>query len=229
MGFNKIYIAGTAPSVDIKIAAYLTWQTLWTTASEATSPVFTNATFAHLNADLFHNRKRICPGTQPYFDFPSLRCYDICPDGTYPMSSPAMYCEVCHYSCLTCSGGSTTNCTLCPSNSSRSLDSNSTSCPCNSNYFDNGITVCAICAYPCLTCATNNITCTSCDSILHRTLNTSSNSCLCDSAYYEQLVNGTYVCSPCIATCLTCLSSSSYCLSCDVSQNRTLNTTNNIC
>lgn len=177
MGFNKIYIAGSSPVPDINIAGYLTWQTLWTTASEATPPVFTNATFAHLSADVFHNRKRVCPTPQPYFHLPNLLCYDICPDTYYPASTPAYYCEVCHYSCYTCTGGTNLNCSTCPANSNRTYNSPSTSCPCNNNYFDNGVSLCAICAYPCVTCITSNTTCTSCDITQHRVLNITSNIC----------------------------------------------------
>lgn len=47
----------------------------------------------------------------------------------------------CHYSCLDCVGGNTSNdCTSCSSEENRTLDGES--CPCDSGYFDDDVAVC---------------------------------------------------------------------------------------
>lgn len=49
-------------------------------------------TYAYLNADVFHHRKRVCPGPQPYFYIDTQLCYDVCPITTFPKTTPANYC-----------------------------------------------------------------------------------------------------------------------------------------
>lgn len=94
---------------------------------------------------------------------------------------------------------------------------NSTSCPCNSSYYDNGVSLCTLCHYSCLSCfGSSSASCATCpaNSSSHRidTLLVSEHTCPCDIGFYD---NGSIDCEPCFGTCLTCQGPlASDCLSC---------------
>lgn len=75
------------------------------------------------------------------------------------------FCNYCDYTCLTCDGSLSINCTAC-SNTSFRFHNNSNSCPCQTGYIDVGLTACYPCSYfisGCLTCSSSSV-CTSCSS-----------------------------------------------------------------
>lgn len=99
----------------------------------------------------------------------------------------------CHYSCLTCSDGTSSGCSSCPNN--RTMSSNK--CICANGYYDDGVQVtCLVCLPTCLTCITGVLSgCTSCQSLYFRQLNPSpTGTCVCKSGYYE---TGALTCPAC--------------------------------
>ena len=68
-----------------------------------------------------------------YFLFPSNKCYNPCPNGTFAKTNgnPPNTCSTCQITCATCSGGLATNCLTC--NSSYFLQGTEckTTCPSN--------------------------------------------------------------------------------------------------
>jgi proprotein convertase subtilisin/kexin type 5 len=121
----------------------------------------------------------------------------------------------CQYYCLTCAN--INSCASCDSSSQRTF--NGSSCPCNNNYYDDGIDMgCLKCHYSCLTCtSSSNTACLSCNSNNYRTYMNYNKSCPCMSKYYN--VNNVAVCSLCQYSCQTCTTSSA-CATCNITRGR---------
>eukprot|EP00828_Plagiopyla_frontata_P032775 TRINITY_DN42647_c0_g1_i2.p1 TRINITY_DN42647_c0_g1~~TRINITY_DN42647_c0_g1_i2.p1 ORF type:complete len:294 (-),score=36.06 TRINITY_DN42647_c0_g1_i2:135-926(-) len=64
----------------------------------------------------------------------------ICADGYYDDGANEL-CSPCHYSCSTCSGGSSSECTACNTTTNRIYDKQLNSCLCQ-NSFDDGQSLC---------------------------------------------------------------------------------------
>lgn len=96
-------------------------------------------------------------------------------------------CPKCHYSCLTCNGGTSANCLTCGTTRYK----NGNTCPCLIGYYDASASICVACHYTCqsATCTgTSSTTCSSCSAAKYRSNLTSSFTCLCMGGYYD---NGT--------------------------------------
>lgn len=127
----------------------------------------------------------------------------------------------CVYSCMTCSGSSTT-CKTCNSTAHRTLISGS--CNCLSRFYDNLAEECLPCHYTCLTCIKPN-SCTSCDVADSRAINTTNGLCSCVNRFWDDGTNGK--CNNCEPSCLTCTDTLK-CITCNVTRNRMLNSTQDI-
>jgi proprotein convertase subtilisin/kexin type 5 len=91
---------------------------------------------------------------------------------------------------------------------------NGSSCICNSNQYQNSISlVCINCSPYCLTCTSNsNSSCLSCYNYMLRTYSSVAHTCDCTPGYYD---NGILNCSACASPCATCNGGSVYnCTSC---------------
>ncbi len=99
-----------------------------------------------------------------------------------------MFCNPCHYSCKTCTGGQDdTKCIDCLNTTHRTYSSNS--CPCDTHYTDAGESICQLCNVTiggCLTCSSPTH-CLTCDTpkYVH---NTTSFLCDCNNDWF--LVTG---------------------------------------
>jgi hypothetical protein len=103
-------------------------------------------------------RLRVCPTGYPYFELPTLLCYDVCPDGTYP-NDTILTCPACNYTCRTCSSFNV--CTDCNITTNRYL--NGTACPPNPGFFDNNTAIAVPCTVGSINC-TNLSICLNCNS-----------------------------------------------------------------
>ncbi len=161
--------------------------TIGTTTSVASTTMFTYLSFMYWSFKL-----RVCPTGFPYFEPPTLLCYDVCPNGYYGDPVQLM-CLKCHYSCLTCSAYTT--CTSCDPAANRILSSSS--CIPNTGYYDNSTTIAVLC--------------TSIDTNCQTCANTTTFSCqICADGYYLDSTGGCTVCS---STCATC-TSAVICITC---------------
>eukprot|EP00828_Plagiopyla_frontata_P040220 TRINITY_DN538_c0_g1_i2.p1 TRINITY_DN538_c0_g1~~TRINITY_DN538_c0_g1_i2.p1 ORF type:complete len:1831 (+),score=273.59 TRINITY_DN538_c0_g1_i2:3-5495(+) len=108
-------------------------------------------------------------------------------------------CASCHYSCATCTGSTSSQCTSCLSTDFRVLTQN-TYCTCLNGYFNNGTqSTCVSCPSNCKTCSTYQ-NCTSCN----------------DGYYWKS-----GACLACPNTCKTCLGGTiNDCTSCNTNNNQ---------
>ncbi len=139
----------------------------------------------------------------------------ICNTIGYYNDNTSLTCPSCHYSCLSCTGPSASQCIDCLSTNKRTIDINS--CFCNPRYYDNGVNqVCPSCHYTCYTCSGSSATnCSTCAASDFRTVLSSNNSCPCMVGYYD-LGYPNNICAACHYTCLTCSNTgSNACLTCD--------------
>ena len=60
----------------------------------------------------------------------------------------------CHYTCLTCNAGASTNCLSCPIGVNRTTNGNT--CPCAAGYYDTTVLACSTCHHSCATCISGN-------------------------------------------------------------------------
>ncbi|CAD8203896.1 unnamed protein product [Paramecium pentaurelia] len=124
-------------------------------------------------------------------------------------------CSNCHYSCLTCDGFSSSNCTSCLDSENR-IQTGST-CGCKSNYFDFGSTSCQQCSYKCETCFQREDYCLSCSPSSLRQHNNLLKLCNCPNGYYDDGINS--ICQKCHYSCLKCMGISTNCELCsDISK-----------
>jgi proprotein convertase subtilisin/kexin type 5 len=89
----------------------------------------------------------------------------VCESGYYEPTPANDVCVKCHYSCLTCDGGTASDCTgsACPTGSDRTFSVDS--CPCDPGFYDDGLnTACVACTSPCKECVDTGTKCTACDS-----------------------------------------------------------------
>ncbi|CAD8151440.1 unnamed protein product [Paramecium pentaurelia] len=137
----------------------------------------------------------------------------ICINGYY--MNPNFECIKCNTKCITCNGYE--SCTSCDSQSNRLLFQNM--CVCKQGYFDNMNDInCQQCHYLCKECYFEYDRCTECDTQIFRQL--SKGKCVCQVGYYE---DNQQICQKCNSNCYTC-EQENICLSCDIQQNRILNT-----
>ncbi|CAK88624.1 unnamed protein product (macronuclear) [Paramecium tetraurelia] len=118
-------------------------------------------------------------------------------------------CQQCSYTCLSCINSST-YCTSCEY--TRHLDQNL--CPCNTGYFEKGLSNCSKCDSNCYNCKFNSKYCTECDKNIFRQLNTNTNTCQCQSGTFE--INEQ--CKICNENCLECSITPTNCTSCGLSK-----------
>lgn len=102
----------------------------FTTTISSTTSVSNSNNYQKLSFMYWSFKLRVCPVGYPYFDAPSLLCYDACLPGKYA-DPVTLQCLACKYTCKTCSSYSV--CTDCDPVTFRYL--NGTSCLPNSGYF----------------------------------------------------------------------------------------------
>ena len=133
-------------------------------------------------------------------------------------------CIKCHYSCLTCDNS--TSCNTCDSTKLRykidPVPIEGSLCLCNDKTYDNGINMqCVACSYRCPSC--NSSGCITCDPT---TRDLSGSDCLCKSRHFDD--GSSSDCKECHYSCLNCTNLSA-CTSCDLTKNRTLNSSTQYC
>jgi proprotein convertase subtilisin/kexin type 5 len=141
----------------------------------------------------------------------------------------SLVCPQCQYSCLTCNGGTSSNCLTCDPISNRYKNNNT--CPCSIGFYDANARICVACHYTCQTATctgTTSTSCSSCNPAKFRSNVTSSFTCPCTTGYYD---NGTSseLCSACLYSCLTCTGTNVYCTSCDPTDLRSINIATHTC
>lgn len=126
---------------------------------------------------------RLCESPTTYYNKDDGLCYASCPGGTYPVTVDQI-CEVCDYTCNTCSSG--TSCDTCVTN--RVVDAGTGLCECIDYYYEHN-KVCIACHYSCLTCQYSGqyFDCLSCDPNMLRSLSggASPSTCDCDAGYED--------------------------------------------
>lgn len=185
-----------------------------------TTTAFSTSGYNYISYNHWSLRQRSCPIGTPNFYQSDMRCYDTCPDGTYPNAATES-CLACHFSCSACSSFSV--CTACGPLSNRYL--NGSSCLPLPGFFENGANQAGQCPNNCATC-TSASSCTECQGGFYRT----GSACIGCISNCQTCVNGlscascslgfrltagstcTYVCSD--ANCLDCQSGPSNCTSC---------------
>ena len=101
----------------------------------------------------------------------------------------SLACPQCQYSCKTCNGGTSSQCSSCLSTNFRTYVINA--CPCNTGYYDAGASVCVSCHYTCrtATCTNSGATqCATCNSAKFRTYLANS-SCGCMTLIIQPPMN----------------------------------------
>ena len=133
----------------------------------------------------------------PYYTVSEQLCYDNCTSSSlskYGENVTYLFCAVCNTNCLTCTGDSL--CSTCNANDSRSLNSATKACDCNTGLYDAGFSTCLACDYSCKACVTSSSKCTDC--VTGRTL--SNTSCLCNTGTYDNSTNSS-ICATCDSKC----------------------------
>ncbi|EAR88128.2 zinc finger lsd1 subclass family protein (macronuclear) [Tetrahymena thermophila SB210] len=156
-----------------------------------------------------------CQGSL-YFNSVTKTCQSTCPDGTYPNSNGNV-CSQCDTTCLTCNGGTSSNCLSCtfPSRYFQPLTSQCVT-QCNTNQYAKSTSppTCQNCDPTCKTCsgtAPNN--CLSCSGNFY--LSTSGNICTTQCQNHEFQNSANNKCTTCDSSCFTCSGSQpNNCLSC---------------
>lgn len=113
--------------------------------------------------------ERTCSGTTYFYKNLSSssydECYASCGFSDRPVTNgPKSICVACHYSCLTCTGVSSSDCSSCSSENNRTASGSQ--CPCSAGYVDVGEASCSPCWKQILGCfaCTTTTSCTSCRS-----------------------------------------------------------------
>ena len=157
-----------------------------------------------------------CPAK---FNVTSMMCLDSCNSNEYALSTGQ--CAFCDSSCVSCNGGTSSNCTACPN----VLYNGTCSAYCPSHAYLN-LTTCYECDYTCGTCNSESTNCTSCISPYPYQGNNScysvcpsgtftlsaNSSCVvaCPSGYLAQGSN----CIVCDSNCLACSGAVTTCTQC---------------
>ena len=140
-------------------------------------------------------------------------CYQICQQGTYPLTSN-WTCSACNSVCVTCTGPTNISCTSCQPGfyiiSGRCVSQ----CPSDGTFLDIPNNQCVICDNSCNSCsggASNQ-----CLSCYYGQFLTNDRSCvsICPLQFYENTT--TWLCEPCFSNCQTCSSGlNGNCYSCN--------------
>lgn len=176
----------------------------------ASGYVFSSDTLVRIRISYYFFVKRTCTGTSYFYMSPTNSSLDNCYTNCSSFADRPVedinttLCLSCHYSCLTCSNLTSNSCLTCSSDNHRAVSANT--CPCVSEYTDNGASLCIKCSsviVGCLNCSSNT-TCTSC--LPGFTGNTT---CTCNgtiiSGFCNQIygctsasnINGTQLCTAC--------------------------------
>lgn len=114
-----------------------------------------------------------------------------CSDGSYLKDDGT--CGVCHYSCLTCSGSTASECKTCPSSrTSEVVGSGLYSCTCTAPQIDEAnvkeckTADCSVLSVGCLTCSAQCLTCSVTDGFISEP---TAGQCVCKSG--SKLVGAT--------------------------------------
>jgi hypothetical protein len=103
------------------------------------------------------------------------RSSSTCPTGQYVVQLSPLICGACHTSCLTCYGGSSSQCVTCPQTGGYTFQNGYCISSCTSSqFYSTTLSQCQPCSLPCVTCVTSSTYCTSCNSTAYLT---SSNTC----------------------------------------------------
>jgi hypothetical protein len=157
--------------------------------------------------------------TDKIYYFPN-NCYAACPPGTYN-SNGSNICSLCTSQCAECTS-SPSYCTECVANSSTPIlyltnNTCSSACP-DGTFKDNSknltkyTPVCSNCIPPCSTCTSA----TACLTCLNSSLYYYNSQCLATCPSLITVVNSTSMqCDPCASICLTCVNTTTTCLSCN--------------
>ena len=143
------------------------------------------------------------------FSVPGLMSSCVCVTGFY-FSTGSGKCENCDMTCVTCYGGSSSNCLTCFSNASES----SGTCKCQTHYFPNpDASICSSCDLKCYKCNLTSDNCTSCYSNALLVTSGSGMTCQCAPSYMPN--PDVKHCQACYFECLSCSgTTSSLCTSC---------------
>ena len=167
-------------------------------------------------------------GATPYYYTDFRTCLTSCPTGSYLSNSVNKICTKCNYECLSCSGGSRTDCSSCDSSIISYKYFFATSKTCTSTCPDGSFllvpidTTCLNCHTSCKTCSggSNSNNCNNCDlmgltSYYYGVDRTCTSVCPVGS-YLSDSANK--ICSECNTECLTCSAGTrTDCLTCDQS------------
>ncbi|EAS03999.2 EGF-like domain protein (macronuclear) [Tetrahymena thermophila SB210] len=136
-------------------------------------------------------------------------------------------CVQCHYTCLTCQGGSNTQCMTCDPDMNRELSTAPNpgpgQCNCKPNYqASSGTALCTNCDISCQTCSGPNYNqCLTCDSTRNLQTSGAQQTCPCKNAFYEAYKPK---CQACHYSCATCDGPNNYnCLTCPAAGSFRLN------
>mmetsp|Transcript_29661 Transcript_29661/g.52930 ORF Transcript_29661/g.52930 Transcript_29661/m.52930 type:complete len:803 (-) Transcript_29661:34-2442(-) len=139
-------------------------------------------------------------------------CIDSCPLGFYVDDSAK--CAECHPDCLSCTGSSAVDCTIC---ASENAQADSRGCICDAGFYsseESDRISCTACNPSCLTCtgssATNCLTC------IDEFAQVIDGECLCLYGFYDAESSDMLSCFPCHPTCSECFGpTSEECLACN--------------
>jgi hypothetical protein len=125
----------------------------------------------------------------------------VCPDSHYTDVDGNCYPYVCHPSCLTCKGTTSSDCTSCTK--SYEYYMNSFQCKCIEGYFMHTDGKCYPCDNKCQTCAISPTNCLTCNAPAILVPSGTTSTCQCPSTH---LFNNIGLCQarPCAADCSLC-------------------------
>lgn len=142
-----------------------------------------------------------CDDVNAFRVFTAASTFCVCMNRYFEPPGNVTVCQLCHPTCLKCTGSSAANsCTSCLASANRQLSGST--CVCKTGFYATLATteLCSACDYKCLTCLLEPTICTSCSSSLFRVI--SSNSCPCKTGYFESPQTG--LCVACHSSCKTC-------------------------
>ena len=145
----------------------------------------------------------------------------FCPDGQY-INSTDILCYPCKITCKTCVID--INCSTCNASNFRVFNNLTGQCDPLPGYYESGAKAALPCSIGCFSCINNSV-CLECFNGTNRAL--TNGSCEAINGFYT--INGTVNALPCSSTCLTCVNTQYFCLSCNSSLNRVLNSSTATC
>lgn len=148
-------------------------------------------------------------------------CSNICQSDHYQYSTTDLNCIRCYFTCGSCLGPQSTDCTSCAAGYVKSDSSCVTNCPAGTTN-QNGICInTGKCTAPCISCSTSSNFCLSCDISLP-VIYKERGECkaeqtslidYCPSSYFQ---NTNKICQKCDSNCSDCYNSASFCNSCPI-------------